>query len=107
MQSAAQVLEGLVPISQFNKGQASKIFDRLKDVKQLIVLKNNEPAAVVLSVDEYKRLSDAEVDLLMYQEAMQRLEAADGKPVYTLEESMAEFDITQEDLEAIETPVFE
>ena len=40
----------------FNQGQASKIFSRLHDEKQIVVLKNNVPTAVLLSPDEYDRL---------------------------------------------------
>lgn len=32
---ATNILQCLIPISQFNKGQASKIFDRLHDEKEL------------------------------------------------------------------------
>ena len=41
MALATDFLQSLVPISQFNKGQAAKIFDRLHSEKELIVLKNN------------------------------------------------------------------
>ena len=40
MASAANLLQCLIPISQFNKGQAAKIFDRLHSEKELIVLKS-------------------------------------------------------------------
>lgn len=33
MAIAADLLQSLVPISQFNKGQAAKIFDRLQSEK--------------------------------------------------------------------------
>lgn len=49
MAIATNILQCLVPISQFNKGQASKIFDRLRSEKELIVLKNNQPSAIILS----------------------------------------------------------
>lgn len=42
-------LNNLVSITQFNKGQSSKIFERLKDEKQIVVLRNNIPTAVILS----------------------------------------------------------
>ena len=42
MAIASDFLQSLVPISQFNKGQAAKIFDRLRSEKELIVLKNNQ-----------------------------------------------------------------
>ena len=38
MALATDFLQSLVPISQFNKGQAAKIFDRLHSEKELIVL---------------------------------------------------------------------
>jgi len=50
-------LRSFVPISQFNKGQAGKIFDRLKTEPQIVVLKNNTPVAVLLSLEEYDRLT--------------------------------------------------
>lgn len=56
MAIAADLLQSLVPISQFNKGQAAKIFDRLHSERELIVLKNNQPSAIILSPAEYTRL---------------------------------------------------
>ena len=58
MALATDFLQSLVPISQFNKGQAAKIFDRLHSEKELIVLKNNQPSAVILSLEEYTRLTE-------------------------------------------------
>ena len=55
MAIATNILQCLIPISQFNKGQASKIFDRLHDEKELIVLKNNQPSAVI---EATKRIED-------------------------------------------------
>lgn len=62
MAIATNILQCLVPISQFNKGQASKIFDRLRSEKELIVLKNNQPSAIILSPEEYTRLTEIEED---------------------------------------------
>lgn len=45
MAIASKLLQSLVPISSFNQGQASKIFDRLRSEKELIVLKNNQPSS--------------------------------------------------------------
>ena len=50
------ILNNLVSITMFNQGQASKIFSRLYDEKQIVVLKNNVPTAILLSPDEYDRL---------------------------------------------------
>ena len=50
------LLNNLVSVTMFNQGQASKIFNRLQTEKQIIVLKNNNPTAILLSPDEYDRL---------------------------------------------------
>ena len=50
------LLNNLVSVTMFNQGQASKIFNRLQPEKQIIVLKNNNPTAILLSPDEYDRL---------------------------------------------------
>ena len=67
----ADTLKRLVPISQFNKGQAAQVFDRLHHEPQLVVLKNNVPTAVVLSTDEFSRLIEIEenYNLLMLAQA--------------------------------------
>ena len=55
-------LNNLVSVTMFNQGQASKIFNRLQTEKQIIVLKNNNPTAILLSPDEYDRLLNLAAD---------------------------------------------
>ena len=50
------VSKKLVSITQFNRGQASPLFSRVKNGETLLVIKNNAPVAVVLSVEEYELL---------------------------------------------------
>ena len=50
------LLNNLVSVTMFNQGQASKIFNRLQEEKQIVVLKNNIPTAVLLSPNAYERL---------------------------------------------------
>ena len=47
--------ERLVPISDFSQGKAGKIFtDVAENNNEYIILKNNQPTAVLLSVKEYR-----------------------------------------------------
>ncbi|MDD3206403.1 MAG: type II toxin-antitoxin system Phd/YefM family antitoxin [Lachnospiraceae bacterium] len=47
--------ERLVPISDFSQGKAGKIFsDVAENNKEYIVLKNNQPTAVLVSIKEYE-----------------------------------------------------
>ena len=81
MAFAADLLQSLVPISQFNKGQAAKIFDRLHSERELIVLKNNQPSAVILSPEEYTRLTEIEEDYFLLLEANKRIEDGNNQTI--------------------------
>lgn len=49
--------EHLVSISEFSKGKTSKIFEDVKNNNtEYIVLKNNQPTAIVISVESYREL---------------------------------------------------
>jgi len=50
----------IIPITQFDKGQVTKIFDRVKTEGELIVMKDDVPIAVIVSVGEYQRLCEIE-----------------------------------------------
>lgn len=54
-----QLTERLIPISDFSQGKASKIFsDVAKNNHEYIVLKNNQPTAVLLSIQEYRETQE-------------------------------------------------
>lgn len=51
----ANMTEKLIPISDFSQGKAGKIFnDVAQNNSEYIVLKNNQPTAVLISVKEYQ-----------------------------------------------------
>lgn len=98
MAVAADLLQSLVPISQFNKGQASKIFDRLRSEKELIVLKNNQPSAIILSPEEYTRLTEIEEDYFLLVEANKRIEANGDKDTIPIDAVITDLGISKEEL---------
>lgn len=98
MALATDFLQSLVPISQFNKGQAAKIFDRLHSEKELIVLKNNQPSAVILSPEEYTRLTEIEEDYSLLLEANRRIEENGDKKTVSLDSVMDHLGISKEEL---------
>ncbi len=107
MELTANFLTRLIPISQFNKGQASKIFDRLRSEPELIVLKNNQPSAVILAPDEYIRLAEIEEDYNLLMEARQRLAANKDKAAIPAADVMKHFGISDADLEEVAEPEIE
>jgi len=106
MAHTADILDSLVPITQFNRGQASRIFDRLHTENRLIVLKNNQPAAIILSPSEFQRLSEIEEDYTLLLEATRRLKE-DSSSTYSREEVMSELNISESELVAAGDVVIE
>ena len=106
MAYTADILDSLVPITQFNRGQASRIFDRLHTENRLIVLKNNQPAAIILSPSEFQRLSEIEEDYTLLLEATRRLKE-DSSSTSSREEVMSELNISESELAAARDVVME
>lgn len=53
-----QMLNSIVPITRFNKGEAGKIIEEVKQDGVRIIVKNNVPECVLITVDEYNRLTE-------------------------------------------------
>lgn len=102
MALTTDLLQSLVPITQFNRGQASRIFDRLHTERQLIVLKNNQPSAIILSPEEYTRLTEIEEDYLLLLEANRRLTENAEKKTIPMSSVMSHLDISDTELEETE-----
>jgi len=100
MQSAVSIMNSLVPITQFNKGQAARIFDRVRTERQLVVLKNNAPSAVIMSPEEYERLAEIEENYYLLSLAERRQK--DGGLAVEADEVMRRLGITQEDIQNAE-----
>ena len=101
MNNTSNILNSLIPITQFSRGQASRIFERLRNESRLFVLKNNQPAAVILSPAEYSRLSEIEEDYALLLEAAKRIENNE-LPTSSMEDVMKELGISNAELSSIE-----
>lgn len=100
MAISTETLRSLVSISQFSKGQATQIFDRLKNEKQLVVLKNNAPAAILLSPAEFSRLMDMEENYRLITLAQERLDGKNLEKARKESDVMKSLGITQADIDA-------
>lgn len=54
--TATKMLNAFVPISRFNKGEAGKIIEEVKRDGIRVIVKNNAPECVMLSVEAYEKL---------------------------------------------------
>lgn len=107
MANATNILNRFISISQFNKGKATQIFDRLHTEKELIVLKNNKPSAVILAPEEYTRLTEIEENYLLLLEANRRLTSAGDQSGISFENVLTHLGIREEELEETEDTVIE
>lgn len=66
--------ERLVPISDFSQGKAGKIFnDVAENNNEYIVLKNNQPTAVLLSIKEYRDTQEKIAKLEAFLEKIENM----------------------------------
>ena len=87
--SSGNILDVTVPISRFNKGEASKIFDEVRKTGSKVVLKNNDPVCVLMSPEKYRAMVDELEDRKRYDLAEERL-ANDSGVYISHEDLMAE-----------------
>lgn len=93
-----------VSISQFDEGNAIQIFDRLGTDRGVVVLKNGQPIAVILSSEEYTRLVEAEEDYKLTVEANRRLEENGEKPTIPFGDILEKLKICEEDISRVSDP---
>ncbi len=95
-------IENTIPISQFNRGLAGKIFADVRQNGAKVVMKNNTPECVLLSPEEYIRLMDALNDAQLLAIATERMEHFDLSQAIPEEEVKRKLGITEEDLAALD-----
>ena len=107
--------ECLVPISDFSQGKAGKIFnDVAENKKQYIVLKNNQPTAVLISIEEYKETQKKIERLEKFLEAVENMrllklaESRVNSETISFEELVAQEGFSMEEIdELVESVEFE
>ena len=99
-QALSDVIDVLVPITRFNRGEANKIFDEVRTTGSKIVVKNNAPACVLMSPEHYKELINEIEEMKLYALVAERL-TDDNEIYYSQNDVMAEAGITEDDLKDI------
>ena len=99
MITTAKVLNSMISVSRFNKGEAGRIFDELSHEKTKIVVKNNIPVAVLLSPEEYTRIIDETEDSLLLAEAAMRIAHSNTKDFIPETDFMQSIGLTEADID--------
>ena len=98
MASVMSAITNTVPITQFNRGLAGKIFEEVKQSGAKVVMKNNTAECVLLSPDEYVRLMEELNDARLLAAASERLAHYDPATVISEEEMNRRLGVREEDL---------
>ena len=108
MNGNISLLNNFVSVSDFSQGKANKIFkDVSENDQEYIVLKNNKPAAVVLSVSEYEKTNErirrleAIVEKIIDLHLLYEAEIRNTEDTVPFEEIVKEEGLSMEELEVL------
>lgn len=69
------VFESMVSVTELSRGKASKVVQEVaEEGKEYIIVKNNEPQAVLISIKEYTQLMNDHEKANQLQEELENLE---------------------------------
>lgn len=54
-----KLINAIIPITRFNKGEAGKIIDEVQKNGPRIIVKNNVPECVMISIEDYNALTES------------------------------------------------
>ena len=103
MTSVMSAIKNTVPITQFNRGLAGKIFEEVKQTGAKVVMKNNTAECVLLSPEEYVRLMDELNDARLLAVASERMAHYDPSKLISEEEMNRRLGVTEDDLKDLES----
>lgn len=103
--SIKNILEGIIPITRFNRGEAGKIFDEVGQAGVKVVLKNNIPVAVLVAPEQYEAMVELLEDYALYVEAENRLNAAGAPETVSHEQVLKDLGISESDLAGVDVDI--
>lgn len=102
MLSVKSAITNTIPISNFNRGLAGKIFADVRTSGAKVVIKNNMPECVLLSPEEYVKMVNVIEEAELLKMAISRTENCNPADSIPLKSIMEKYDITQDDIDNTE-----
>jgi len=99
--SLNNTLDAVVPISRFNRGEANKVFDEVRESGCKVVVKNNVPACVLLAPERFSAMMDMIEDQALLAVAEARIEY-NGEKTRSFEEVLASDGLSLSDIDSFE-----
>lgn len=98
--SLNNTIDALIPITRFNRGEANKIFDEVKESGCKIVVKNNTPTCILLTPEKYREMTEIIEDQYLLALAEEREQNDTGVTIPS-EEIYKELGIDSDELNDI------
>lgn len=102
---ASNMLNSIVPISRFNKGEANKIFDEVNKSGFKIVVKNNKPACVLITPETYQEMIEIIENYNLYVEAEKRMKNASVNDFVSSDDVLQNLGIKKDELNDIQVDI--
>lgn len=99
------LINSIVPISRFNRGEAGKIFEEVDECGMKVVVKNNKPACVLLSPEKYEELMELLEDQELLALAEERARHNKASNNISQDDLLKANGISYEDLAEIEVEI--
>ena len=99
------VVDSIVPITRFNRGEAGKVFEEVDQYGVKVVVKNNVPACILMKPEQYDAMMEALEDYALYIEARNREEQALSEPNMSADSLKALLQITPGELDDVEVDI--
>ena len=93
-------MNAMVPITRFNRGEANRIFDEVRETGCKVVVKNNNPTCVLITPEWYNKMVDMIEDQYLLALAEERESKKPGA-THSFDEILAEDGLTFADLDAM------
>ncbi|MFN8593549.1 MAG: type II toxin-antitoxin system Phd/YefM family antitoxin [Thermomicrobiales bacterium] len=89
--------DDLISISEANRLGVSGLIREAEEGRERVVLRNNKPVAIVMSVERFEQLQQLQDDLIHITMMASRMLTTTGKR-YTLDDVLDHFGLTREEL---------
>lgn len=101
----SNMLNSIVPISRFNKGEANKIFDEVNKSGCKIVVKNNKPICVLIKPETYQEMVEMIEEYKIYLEAEKRYKNAKEDDYISSDDVLKNLGISKSELNNVEVDI--
>ena len=103
--SMKNVMNSIVPITRFNRGEANKIFDEVSKTGVKIVLKNNVPVGVLVNPEQYDEMVEMLEDYSLFFEAERRMKNVEQGGMISEKQVMEDLEINESDLDCVDVEI--